>query len=386
MTREQIRDKVSKIFFIIALWMLMIRQMAAMMPILPNFSSIAYVYGERVLWMGILLLILAIVGNRPSPLDIIVCAWAAISFQISGNAALMVLTFLLIAIRRINIDRVDIGKAWMIPVTIAMVLVLILYPIMHTQGHPLAEDYCGTRWNYFFGHPNGFGLWFTFWVLGIIYLGQKWLSWWLSCLGLLGAAVFLAIVPGSKTAAVVLLLGVPLLILEKYCWKLCKLAIYIIPIGCAVATAVLTMLYYNGTLLCNQYVLHPTLSMRFQDAAISLSECPLNLWGQKVYHLGQNILFHGVMRNDISLDNGIVAVLIYYGVILGTLLLVYFVDNIYVQVQTDDKRVRMQVIFLILIFVMGMMEWPAWYGTIGFPMFFLGGKVKKDDKKKSKTT
>jgi len=150
------------------------------------------------------------------------------------------------------------------------------------------------------------------------------------------------------------------------------------------ATVVLTMLYYEGILLCNQYVLHPTLSMRFQDAAINLTECPLNLWGQKVYHLGENIEFYGVIRYDVSMDNGIVTALIYYGVILGSLLVLTIIMNIFIQAKAEDERHRMQAILLTITFVMGMMEWPAWYGTIGFPMLFLGDWVRDNDKKKSK--
>ena len=386
MTQDKVKEKIGIIFFIMALWMLMIRQMAAMMPILPRFSDIAYIYGDKVLWFGIFLLGIVIVGNKPLVLEIIMCLWSVVSFQISSNSALMILVFLLIAANRINIDKCDIVNAWMIPVTIAMVLVLILYPILHAQGHPVAEDYCGTRWNYFFGHPNGFGLWFTFWILGILYLGQKKMTCWVMSLVLFVAAIFLAIVPGNKTASIVLLLGIPFFILEKYCWKLWKVMIYMIPAGCILMTVVLTQLYYQGILLCNQYVLHPTMSMRFQDAAISLSECPLNLWGQRVYHLGESITFYGVTRSDVSLDNGIIAILIYYGVVLGMFLLAFFVESIYIQAGSEDNSCRIQVILLVLTFIMGMMEWPAWYGTIGFPMFFVGDWIKNNDKKKSKIT
>ena len=383
MQKDMFKEKINMLVFVIGLWMLMLRQMAAMMPIVPKFSNIAYVYGDKVLWLGIAVLGFLIIANKPTIIDIIACAWSIVAFQISDNAVLMILTFLLFALYKSDIDRNFAVKAWMVPVTFLMIVVLPLYPILHMQGNPIAEDYGGIRWNYFFGHPNGFGLWFTFWIFGMIYLGYKRLSCWMVSLILLGVAVFLAVVPGNKTAALVLLLGIPILLLERYSWKLCRLILYVIPIVSILTTVVLTLLYYYGVLLCDQYVFHPTFSMRFQDAAINLQQCPLNLLGQKVLHLGESIAIHGVIRHDVSMDNGIVAVLIYYGIIVGILLIGFFVKSIFKLLSAADEKDRIKVILLVLTFVFGMMEWLAWYGTIGFSMFFLGEWIRKDDKKKS---
>lgn len=365
--------------------MLMLRQISAMMPDVPYFSLVAIAYGNKILWIGILLLAIVIICNRTNLLEIVACLWAAVTVYISDNTMMLILVFLLIAARNINIDKECIVKAWMVPVTIVILLSVGVYSVLHMQGNPLAIEYDG-RWTFFFGHPNGFGLWFTFWILGIIYLGRKRMSCWFAVLVLFIATVFLAIVPQNKTSAIVLALGMPLLVLEKYWWKVCKIVLYAIPVLCILVTFFLTTLYYQGILLCNQYVLQRTFSMRFQDAAINLKECPLNMWGQKVYHLGQDMVLHGVIRRDVSMDNGIVTALIYFGLILGTLLVTFFVISIFLQAKTEDERHRLQAILLAITFVMGMMEWPAWYGTIGFPMFFLLDWIKNNDKKKSEIT
>lgn len=361
----------------------MIRQMSGMMAIVPYFSSIAGVYGNKILWLGIFLLVIVIICNKPTIWEVIACAWAMVTVYISDNTMMLILMFLVVAAR--NIDKISIVRVWMAPVTLVMAVSIVLYPILHAQGDPMAVEWYG-RWTFFFNHPNSFGLWFAFWILGIIYLGRTRMPRWLESLLLVGASAFLVALPQSKTAAMVLILGIPLLLLEKYNRKVCRAALCAIPILCIAVTVVLTTLYYRGTLLCNQYVLYPSFALRFQEAAINLMKCPPNLWGQKVYHLGQNIVLYGVTRQNVSMDNGIVAAIIYYGVILGTLLVAFLVANIFLQAKAEDERRVMQAILLAITFVMGMMEWPAWYGTIGFPMLFLGDWVRKNDKKKPEAT
>lgn len=383
---EKLKKDICVCGFVIVLWLFVLRQLSAMMAIVPYFSSIAIVYGDIILWTGILLLGSILLCNRPTIWEIIACIWAVITVYISDNTMMLILMFLMITSHKISIEKRDIVKAWMIPISIIMILSIVLYPILHAQGNPVAIDYCGVRWNFFFGHPNGFGLIFTFWILGIVYLIKEKVPLWGVELLFLVASAFLLLAPQSKTAAAVMVLGGLLFFLEKYSWKTCNIMLYLVPIGCILVTIILTAVYYLGIIPCNQSVLYPTFSMRFQDAAINLKECPLNLFGQKVYHLGQDIELYGVLRRDVSMDNSIIAALIYFGVLLGTFLVGLIVVNIYNQARAEDKRHRIQAILLTLTFVMGMMEWPAWYGTIGFPLLFIGDWIKKDDKKKSEIT
>lgn len=358
----------------------------AMMPIIPKFSFIVEAYGDKILWSAIIMLGVVIICNKPSVWDLIACVWSIVTVYISGNAVMLILMFSVMAARKSNVEKVSIVKAWMLPASILIIIILILYPIMHAQENPIAADYCGTRWNYFFAHPNGFGLWFGFWVFGAWYLTEKKISRWITSLMLLMAAVFLAKVPESKTTAIVLIMGAVLFIMEKYAWKICRVIVCIMPVFAILLTIGLTYIYYSGILLCNQYVLHPTLSMRFQDAAINLTKSPLNLWGQKIYHLGESVEFYGIVRNDVSMDNAIVGMCIYYGIVLGILVIATMVLTIFKQVREEGEKYRIQAILLSLTFVMGMMEWPAWYATIGFPMFFMGDWLRENDKKKSKIT
>ena len=73
MTKEKFKQNIGVVIFIIALWMLMIRQLSAMMSIVPYFSWIAIVYGNKILWLGILLLAIVIICNRPMIFEIIGC-------------------------------------------------------------------------------------------------------------------------------------------------------------------------------------------------------------------------------------------------------------------------------------------------------------------------
>lgn len=385
MTKEKMKDRISIIAYIGALWMLMLRQFSAMMPLVPRFSTIVYNYGDKMLWFAIAVLAIVITCNKPSIWDVFACIWSIVAVVISGNPMMMILVFLVVAIHRINIDTRKIVKAWILPVSVLMITVMVAYPILLMQGNPIAEPYDVTRWTFFFSHPNGFGLWFSFWILAVIYLCEEKMPRVGVCIVLFVASLFLVFFPQNKTGAIVLLAAIPLLLLEKYNRKLCKFVVHAVPIACIVVTIVLTIIYYKGILPCDQYILHSTFSMRFQDAAANLTVCPLNLWGQKVHHLGQDVELYGVVRREVSMDNGIVAALIYYGLIPGVLFIISFLRNMFAKIRVEDKKYRMQAILLVVAFVMGMMEWPAWYGTIGFPMLFLGDWIK-NDKKKSEIT
>ena len=56
MLKEKFKQNIRWIIFVIALWTLMIRQIMEMMSIVPNFYSFSNEYGDKILWIGILLL------------------------------------------------------------------------------------------------------------------------------------------------------------------------------------------------------------------------------------------------------------------------------------------------------------------------------------------
>lgn len=374
MNNEKKKQDIEWIFFVLAYWSLIIKQIMEMMSIVPNFYSFSINYGNKVLWCGIFILAIIVVKNKPSFFELILCIWAPVTFLISDSSMMLIFVYTYIAAKKF--DKTRIIKAWMIPVSITMLLSILLYPILYLKGSTFAVDLYG-RETFFFNHPNSFGLFFCFWILGIIYLVGGKLPFYGKAIILLTSSVFLLRFPESSTPAVVLILGVVLLFLEKYSWKICKKVVRLIPVVGILTTIWLTAIYYFGILPCDQKVLHRTFSMRFQDAAINLKACPLNLWGQKIPHLGQYMVLYDVWRPEVSMDNGIIAALIYYGIIFGMLFLVLFVASIFLQTKSSDKRQETQVILLAMTFCMGIMEWPAWYITIGFPMFFLDVSINR---------
>lgn len=379
-------EKIHKTLFTIGLWILILRQMSGMMASVPYFSLLAQRFGNEMLYLGIAILLFAIVLFRPTVMEILACIWGFVSCWISDNTMLLILLVIVIAGKGIGMRRCV--KCWLIPVGTILLASIIGYVIALRQSSPIAVLYDG-RWTFFYNHPNSFGLWFSFAILAVVYLVYCKKKTWYCVSILVAGAGFLWIWPNCKTDAVALLLLCGMVVIYRYFHKLWKTVTYITPLLAVGITGICTWLYSSGKILCDYYILQKTFSMRFQDAAIALSIAPPTLLGHPVTHLGEQVEFFGIVRVGLSLDNAYVASVLYYGLIGGILLIGAIVIGIYAKIRKEDEEINFQAMLLLTVFVMGMMEWPAWYGTIAFPLISLGDLNIKElrlyDKKKSKT-
>lgn len=388
---------VTNILFAGGMWLLILRQMCAMLSIFPLIANIGYIYSNKMLFLAAICLILEIVINRLRAIDVVLLVWAYCTIHISNNTMMFVLILLMLAARYVSHEYV--ALIWLTLVAPIILACIVGYACFLPTDSPYIFIYAG-RWTFFFNHPNSFGLWFTFSILAILYLIYNKVPDWSIYVILMLGAVFLFFFSECKTDTIVLLLLIPLLWLSKKHDRMWRWVVYAIPIVSILMTVLVTYMYYSGKWLCDYYFLHKSFSMRFQDAAVALTQYNVNWLGQKIIHLGQEAFLHGVRVGWVSLDNGPVALLLYYGIVGFAVLMILFFKELYCIEKRNDKF-SLQITILSIVFLMGIMEWPAWYGTIGFPMLFLAdeydsisvklinGKIRKKgwhDKKKSEIT
>lgn len=297
----------------------------------------------------------------------LICIASIVAVRPSGNTMLEILVFLYLGGR--YIERDTIVKLWLVPVVPAVVLPTLYCFMNKDVNNYFIMDSVG-RWKFYFNHSNSYGLWFTFGILASIYIFFRRKTQWSCYILLIVAAIFLYVFPNCKTDAVILILAVPILFFSLNLKRVWRVILALLPAFCILFTIICTMVYSLGVIPIDQKIIHDTFSMRFQDAAILLHLCPISLVGQTVPFLGSNQELFGVMRNAISLDNAYVAVTLYYGLVVSAIIIVMFFVRIFQLGKSGEAKKQLQANLLLLSFVMGMMEWPSWYGTIGFPILF----------------
>jgi hypothetical protein len=344
--------------------------MSGMMATVPKFSLLYAWYGQKMLYGGFALLLLAILLNDLfygwNLMDLALVIWAFASIKTSNNYTMAI--FLLMALGARNLEKDYIVRVWLCCVGPEILVSMIVYPILLARGSAYAQISSIGRMYFMFNHYNGFGMCFTFSLIAFIYLTYRKIPYWISNVLLTGGAFFLYKYPNCKSGAVVLIAMAVCLLCYRYWEKGWRYLAMLIPVFTLLTAGICTYIYYAGILTIDQSIIQSTFSMRFQEAAIGLTLCSPTLFGQPILYAGQTWTLYGVERAGVSADLAYVTLFIYYGIIGGIVFLALFYKTIIEKLQQKKGLI---LVLLAMVCIYALQEWPAFYITIAFPLFWV---------------
>lgn len=370
------RQKVLEVIYCVAMVMLLLRQLSGMMQIVPYFSKLAAKYGNHILGVACFLFGIIIVLNCrmefKSLLKLCFIGWSIATYFISNTSVMLIGVFMILAIQ--GLDTRKIIMVWFVVMGIVLATSIVTYIFLFSSGSGYIQ-YMGVkgvtriRYYFFFNHPNSIALCCVYFVLAFVYLWAERLPAWVTCGGVLIGCVFEFFGPCSYTALMIMAVLFIMLCLFYFCPKvfyvLSVIEAPIILLGTAVG---ISAFYFNDLQIPYNPITH-TLVMRFEQGAAALAICPMNLLGQTVTYMGQDIEWHGKILNAVSLDMGYAAMLVYYGIVGVGIFLIGMIGQYYRDIRQKNG---IQVLVLSAVLLYGAMEWPALYTILAFPLLLTG--------------
>lgn len=370
-----------EILYCIALVMLLLRQLSGMMAIVPYFSLLATKYGNIILYISCTLFgIIVLVNEWGKQLipQMLLILWSLATYRISGTSIMMLAVLMLLSAHKLNKRNLILVWFWVMATVLGVAIIsyIVMYP---EQGAYI--QYMGLqgvtrmRYYFFFNHPNSIALCMLYFMLAFVYLWQDKLPFGVTIGALVLGCVFEYLGPCSYTALAVLAVAT-IGIVWNHCWQKGwgSFAYVAAPMILGIAILGVLLFYFVNIEIPYNPITH-TLVMRFEQGAAALAICPPNLWGQAVTYLGQDIEWHGKILNAVSLDMGYVALLIYYGLFGMILALSCVLKGYYSMLKHKEY---MNALLLCVVLLYGMMEWPAIYPVLAFPLLLLSDHLQRN--------
>lgn len=372
-----------EILYCIALVMLLLRQLSGMMAIVPYFSLIASRYGNIVLLVACITLGGIALVNTPIrliPLRMILMVWGIATYFISNTSMMLLAVLMILAARGLNKRKMVL--VWFTVMATVLAVAVVAY-IALFSGESDYIQYMGLRgvtrmrYYFFFNHPNSAALCFLYMVLAFVYLWYDKVPFWGIIAGMAMGCIFEFVGPCSYTSLAVIVSATIFLICNRYLPKIWHAIAYAIVPLILIGAFVGVLIFYCKNIEVPYNPITYTLVMRFEQGAAALALYPVNLWGQIVSHLGQDIEWHGKVLSQVSMDMGYVAILIYYGIV-GFLFSMLAIIKGYYAILKEKKWVLG--ILLTTVVLYGVMEWPALYPILAFPILLLSDYIRRNDR------